>query len=104
MSVKAHCPKCGKDHEMDDKYAGFVAKHDGVVECPECKFGKSTKKSDASKGQAKDVVAKKRQPITPERYHKRYEEFKAEFGEEFDEVKDMVATWITTTLLDENKN
>ena len=38
MTVKAHCPKCGKDHEMDDKYAGFVEKFHGEVECPECKL------------------------------------------------------------------
>ena len=100
MTVKAHCPKCGKDHEMDDKYAGFVEKFHGEVECPECKFGKSNKKADVGKkADAGNKYAKKE--ITAADFRKAYDELKAEFGADFN--IECMAPWVTTILLSKNK-
>lgn len=103
MTVQAHCPKCGKFHEMDDKYKGFVERNNGEVECPECKFGKG-KKTANNNGQSKTVQGAVKMVITPAEYHKMYEEFKAEFGEEIKDVELMVGAWITTCLLDKKKS
>ena len=100
MTVKAHCPKCGKDHEMADKYAGFVEKFHGEVECPECKFGKSNKKADVGKkADAGNKYAKKE--ITAADFRKAYDELKAEFGADFN--IECMAPWVTTILLSKNK-
>lgn len=104
--VKAHCSVCGKDFDMDDKYAGFVEKYPDRVKCTDCykTGGADVKKATAkASGSSKAAASSTKQAITADVLRKSYDEVKAAFADVIDEVHDFIGGWTTTVALSKSK-
>ena len=99
--VKAHCSVCGKDFDMDDKYATFVEKFPDRVKCTDCykSGGTDVKKATAKASSGKSAQTSGKSAITAEVLRKSYDEVKAAFADVIDEVHDFIGGWTTTIAL-----
>lgn len=103
--VQAHCTVCGKDFEMDDKYATFVEKFPDRVKCPGCykSGGADAKKATTAAKDAKRTSAASKVTVDAELLRKSYDEVKAAFADVIDEVHEFIGGWTTTVALSKTK-
>lgn len=104
--VKAHCSVCGKDFDMDDKYATFVEKYPDRVKCTDCykAGGTDAKKATTSaKGSGKSAETKPKATVDADLLRKSYDEVKAAFADVIDEVHEFIGGWTTTIALSKTK-
>lgn len=104
--VHAHCSVCGKDFEMDEKYATFVEKFPDRVRCTDCYKAGGTNAKKATAAAANKTATKTastKQPIDAELLRKSYDEVKAAFADVIDEVHEFIGGWTTTIALSKTK-